>query len=259
MYRLYVDEVGTDDMGDVENDNNRYLSLTGVAMAIDVARATLAPEFDRIKRELFEHDPDDPLVFHRRKIVQRKQAFGILRNQEQAARFDSAMLRIIRTCDYTVITAMIDKFAISGDDHWREQHPYHCLMQILVEQFVRFLEREQSFGEIMPEGRKGKKDVELQHAYEAVRLKGLKDFDPGQIVFRIPPSNLKFRYKQDNIAGLQLADLLAHPSHMYIRRMNDHPVNLGRYAEQVAAILDEAKYFRSSRGQIHGYGIKYLP
>lgn len=41
MYRLHVDEVGTDDLGHLEADEDRYLSLTGIAMEIDKARDDL--------------------------------------------------------------------------------------------------------------------------------------------------------------------------------------------------------------------------
>jgi len=258
-YRLYVDEVGTDDMGDIENDNNRYLSLTGVAMTIEAAREDLVPKFDWIKNNIFEHDPDYPLIFHRRKIVQRKQAFGVLNDPLKADLFDRAMLRIFRKCDYVVITAMIDKLEASKKFRWREKHPYHYLMQIIVEKFARFLERKKAFGEIMPEGRKGKKDEELQNAYADVRSRGNFYFPAEQICYRIPPKNLKFRYKDNNIAGLQLADLLAHPSHMHIRHVSGHSVNLGNYAQQVAIILVQSKYDRSASGNITGYGIKTLP
>jgi hypothetical protein len=43
MYRLYVDEVGTDDMTNLEDDNHRYLSLTGVAMEVSHARDWNSP------------------------------------------------------------------------------------------------------------------------------------------------------------------------------------------------------------------------
>lgn len=259
MYRLYVDEVGTDDMGAVENDDHRYLSLTGVAMTLEAARDDLGPKFNWVKSTIFEHDPDNPIIFHRRKIVQRKESFGALNDLRKADLFDRAMMKIIRQCDYTVITAIIDKLDASKRERWREKHPYHYLMQILVEKFARFLVRKDSFGDIMPEGRKGKKDAALQEAYETVRTQGNYYFPPEQICYRIPSQKLKFRYKQDNVAGLQLADLLAHPSHMYIRSTRGHPVSLGRYARQVATVLVQSKYDRSTTGKIHGYGIKFLP
>jgi hypothetical protein len=259
MYRLYVDEVGTDDMNDLKNDDHRYLSLTGVAMKIEVARDDLTPKFDWVKKTVFDHDPDNPVIFHRKKIVHRKAEFGVLNDKNKADLFDRAMLRIYKQCDYAVITALIDKLDASGKEKWREKHPYHYLMQILVEKFARFLDRNNDFGEVMPEGRKGIKDARLQEAYDAVRKNGNFYFPPEKICYRIPSKQLKFRYKRDNIAGLQLADLLAHPSHMYIRSRQNHPVTLGAYAQSVTTILVTSKYDRSYHGSIMGYGIKYLP
>jgi len=77
---------------------------------------------------------------------------------------------------------------------------------------------------------------------------------------RVPSSNLKFRYKRDNVAGLQLADLLAHPSHMAIRERMGHEVTLGGFCEKVTGFLNGSKYDRSpTSGTIVGYGMKWLP
>jgi hypothetical protein len=259
VYRLYVDEVGTDDMNALEIDDHRYLSLTGVAMRITDARDDLTPKMNWVKKEVFDNDPDSPLIFHRKKIVQRKEQFGILNDPRKADLFDRAMLRIYKKCPYFVITCVIDKLEASTKMIWAEKHPYHYLIQILVEKFARFLIRKDSFGDIMPEGRMGKKDQLLQDAYEHVRNLGNFYFPPEQIRYRIPAKKLKFRYKTDNIAGLQLADLLAHPSHMYVRSTRKHDVRLGDFASRVKDILVSSKYDRSATGTIRGYGIKYLP
>jgi hypothetical protein len=154
---------------------------------------------------------------------------------------------------------MIDKLDAQSKEKWREKHPYHYLMQILVEKYARFLVRMNSKGDIMPEGRKGVKDDRLQEAYSTVRREGLYYFPAEKIRDRIPHDKLKFRYKAENIAGLQLADLLAHPSHMYVRSIRRHPVALGQYAGSVKEILVGSKYDRSDQGKIDGFGIKYLP
>jgi hypothetical protein len=259
MFRLYVDEVGHDDLGDLTNDDNRYLSLTGVAMRIEAARDDLTPKLDWIKGAIFGDDPDTPVILHRRKIVQKKGIFGVLNNPQKLDLFNRAILKVFRQCDYRVITAVIDKLDASQKERWREKHPYHYLMQILTEKFARFLVRMNSHGDIMPEGRMGKKDQRLQEAYDAVRRNGNYYFAPEQICYRIPSDNLKFRYKTDNIAGLQIADLLAHPSHMYVRSTKGHNIRNGKFASLVKDILVETKYDRSDVGTIRGYGIKYLP
>jgi hypothetical protein len=168
-------------------------------------------------------------------------------------------MRLIKSSEYAVITALIDKQWMLRQQHWQKTHPYHYLMEILVEKYVRYLEREGSVGDIMPESR-GKKDGLLQQAYDETRANGTPWVTKAAIAKALPGARLKCRHKRDNIAGLQLCDLLAHPSHINIRRRMKHAVTPGVFALEVATILEEEKYDRSpATGKVVGYGIKYLP
>ncbi|OCP02211.1 MULTISPECIES: DUF3800 domain-containing protein [unclassified Ensifer] len=172
MYRLYVDEVGTDDITHLADDNNRYLSLSGVAMKIVDARDDLTPKFNWIKAAVLEQDPDDPVIFHRTDIVQKKRAFGVLNDPQKRDLFDRGIHRAMSTTPYTVITALIDKLGMVNQPRWQNQHPYHYLMEILLEKYTQFLERVDDIGDVMPEGRKGKKDTALQAEFAQVLQRG---------------------------------------------------------------------------------------
>lgn len=260
MYRLYIDEVGTDDVQSVSEDNERYLSLTGVAMQVNEARDKLAPVLASVKAAVFDHDPDDPIILHRKKIVRSTGSFSCLREQERRDQFDALILAAMADCEYRVITALIDKKAMLAKWRWTNKQPYHYLMEVMVEKYVQFLERKNAIGDIMPEGRLGKKDERLQSAFIKVKAQGTYYVSRDRMKARIPSSNLKFRYKRDNVAGLQLADLLAHPSHMIIRQFMGHEVTLGSFCKQVEALLKSQKYDRSpSTGAVVGYGMKWLP
>lgn len=259
MYRLYVDEVGTDDVTSVDGDNERFLSLTGVAMLTSEARDSLQPRLDALKADIFNHDPDNPIILHRKKIVKMNGPFGALGDNELRARFDGHVLAAMTDCDYRVISALIDKKAMLRKLAWSNKEPYHYLMEVLVEKYVQFLERHNAIGDVMPEARMGKKDERLQAAYMAVRGSGTYFVPPARMHERVPSSQLKFRYKKDNIAGLQLADLLAHPSHIIIREKMGHPVKAGSFCERVKGLLLASKYDRSGTGRITGYGMKWLP
>jgi hypothetical protein len=63
MYRMYLDEVGVEAMKRLDEDNFRYLSLTGVVMKLDHARDYLVPTFDRIKADVLQQDPERRFVF----------------------------------------------------------------------------------------------------------------------------------------------------------------------------------------------------
>ena len=154
MYRLYVDEVGTDDVTSVEADNDRYLSLTGVAMQTDEARDRLKPRFDALKTEIFDHDGDDPLILHRKKIVKMNGPFGCLSDAELRKRFDDHILASMAGCKYHVISALIDKKAMLRKAAWTNKEPYHYLMEVLVEKYVQFLERHNDIGDVMPGARR---------------------------------------------------------------------------------------------------------
>jgi hypothetical protein len=258
-YRLYVDEVGNDDLGHVHQDANRFLSLTGVAMRLDHSRDHCIPRLNALKANIFQHDPEMPIILHRTDIVGRRGPFGILANDQVRANFDAGLLRCMADLEYAVMTAVIDKRGMMQQLHWNNRHPYHYLMEILVEKYAQWLERKQATGDIMPEERKGKKDIELQRAYTSVRTWGTKFVPPQQMRRRLPASQLKFRAKADNVAALQLCDLIAHPSYIHVRDQQGHAVNVGPYAVQVVQILQATKYDRSWDGRIDGYGIKYLP
>lgn len=259
MFRLYLDEVGSDDLGAVERDDHRYLSLTGVISHLDEVRDVLSPALNRLKLQCFDFDPDDGLCLHRYDIVHQKGIFGQLSDDVRRQRFDSELIQFMTVPNYKVLTVMVDKLAMMQQRHWRQQHPYHYLMEIMVEKFAQFLERNNASGDIMPEARQGKKDKALQTAFDEVRVNGTRYVTSDRIARRLRANQLKFRTKKDNVAGLQLCDIIAHPSHMHIRHQNRHAVNLGRFTESVLAILNQSKYDRSNAGQIQGYGTKYFP
>ncbi len=259
MMRLYVDEVGTDGLTHLNTDKNKFLSITGVAMRINIARDDLEPAISRLKAEVFDQDPDSPIILHRSDIMGFKGPFETLRDNSKRKLFDETLLRIMQETEYKVITAFINKEWMLKQTHWMQRHPYHYLMLIIIEKYTKLLERCGETGDIMPESRQSK-DATLQEAYAEIREKGTNFESAKTIQRRIPAKTLKFRTKKDNISGLQLCDLIAHPSHMTIRKIMKHDVTLGNFARKVALILWAMKYDRSPwTGQIKGYGIKHMP
>lgn len=259
MYRMYLDEVGVEAMKRLDDDNFRYLSLTGVIMKVAHARDYLVPALDKIKGEVLDHDPDSPICFHRVDIRNRRGPFECLKDQAVRDEFDRRILQVMSDADYRVMTALIDKQWMTAQQHWQQTHPYHFLMEIIVEKYTHYLRRMNSVGDIMPEARGNNQDKALQREYWTYRMMGTRYADYDQTRSRLPSKNLKFRTKKDNIAGLQLCDLLAHPSHFTIRQNLGHQVHLGQFCEKVSELLVRRKYDRSWNGDPRGYGFKHLP
>lgn len=232
-------------------------------MRIDHARDQLAHKMNWIKSNVLKHDPDDPAILHRNDIIGFKGHFGCLKDDRTHDLFDRAVIRLMKASEYSVITALIDKQWLLKQQHWKNTHPYHYLMEILIEKYVQFLERQGATGDIMPESRggngKGKVDERLQRACDEVRATGTYYVSRERIENAMRGQKLKFRTKKDNIAGLQLCDLIAHPSHYFVRGRMNHAVQPGQFCLKVQEVLENAKYDRSANGIIAGYGIKHLP
>ncbi len=258
-FRMYVDEVGNDDLTNVNDERHRYLSLSGAIFNQDYMRDVFVPTIDKLKREFFRGDPDEKVVFHRKDILQKNGPFKILNDVDTCKEFDAELHNLIRNSDYKLITAVIDKKALLTKSHWVKNHPYHWLMEILIEKYCQFLERHNAIGDLMPEKRHGKPDQSLQIAYESVYENGTRFAAADKIKKHITSSKLKFRAKSDNIAGLELCDLVAHPSYIHVRGCQGHTVNLGEFALKVVHALEELRYDRSPyNGIVKGYGWKYF-
>jgi hypothetical protein len=132
-------------------------------------------------------------------------------------------------------------------------------MTVLLERYVMWLQGVGETGDVMAESRGGREDRKLKDAFERLFRSGTDNVAPEEFAARLTSSQLKVKAKANNIAGLQLADVIAHPSFRatLARRNNEGlPDNFGG---RVGAILEESKYRRSPQGQIWGWGRKWLP
>src|SRR5690606_6818328 len=94
---------------------------------------------------------------------------------------------------------------------WRFD-PYHYCLAVLMERFVFFLDRANSTGDAMAESRGGKEDRRLKDSFEKLVTGGSEFLPTERFMARLTSRQLKVKPKHNNISGLQLADLIAHPS-----------------------------------------------
>lgn len=258
-YRMYIDEVGNSHMGSSGNPNQRYLSLTGVILELQYAGTTAYEAVERLKRRYFESHPDDPVTLHRKDLVNFQNPFHSLRNEATRERFNTELLMLLRELEYTVISVVIDKQEHNERYSIWKFDPYHYCLQVIVERFVQFLTERQALGDVMIESRGGKEDLRLKASFERVFETGTDYLSAQEFLERLTSKQLKVKAKQNNVTGLQLADLLAHPAWRtaLARRLKERlPDNFGR---RVAEILIATKFRRSPNGRIDGWGIKWLP
>ncbi|MBW8016474.1 MAG: DUF3800 domain-containing protein [Planctomycetes bacterium] len=247
-YRIYIDEVGNSDLGSSENPNHRFLSLTGVIVDLKYIATTVHPQMERIKVDFFESHPDDPILFHRKEMLNAKPPFTGFRNSEFRSRFDVALLQLLVNWDYKVITVCIDKLNHKETYTTWRYDPYHYCLKVMLERYIFFLDSVDSQGDVMAESRGGKEDRRLKDSFNGLFVNGTDWIDPGRMQQRLTSSQLKVKNKANNIAGLQLSDLLAHPSRNEILHENNL---LGKefppFGKKVIEILRQKYYRRGER------------
>ena len=258
-YRLYIDEVGNSDLGSSKDPNHRYLSLTGVILDLEYVRTVFQPELESLKQKYFSSHPDEPLTFHRKELVNKKAPFDSLQDPAVETAFNQEFLLLLASWEYSVITVVIDKFQHTQQYQVWRYDPYHYCLKILVERYVLWLQHKNVQGDVLAESRGGKEDMRLKTSFERIYEEGSEWVTPDVIHSHLTSRQLKAKNKANNIAGLQLADLIAYPSYkIALARRNSEaiPQNFGG---KIGSILLKQKYVRGPSNKIDGWGIKWLP
>ena len=215
-YRLYVDESGDHTYKNLDDVNRRYLGLTGIAIESNYYRLEFQPKLEALKQVHFPHNPDDPLILHREELCNHRYAFGVLDNPDNNAAWEQGFEDFVRTTQFELFTIIIDKKKHKERYGGSAFHPYHYCLTCLLERYKGYLFTQHAKGDVLAEGRGGKEDLALKRVYREVWEDGTFYISAQEFQKVLTSKELKVKYKYHNIAGLQLADCLAHPSKMYI-------------------------------------------
>jgi Protein of unknown function (DUF3800) len=260
-FRLFVDEVGNGDLKGAATDPNiRYLSLTGVLTRLDLHDRIIQPQLDTLKTRLFGHTPDMPVVLHRRELVRKEGPFSVLRDPGVESDFNQSILQVLECFPYLAITVMIDKrLHLETYSVWRFD-PYHYCMRCLIERYVMYLRSHSWRGDVMVEARSKTPDKKLKSSFELIYNSGTDNISPAQIQNVLTTKDIQMKPKTANVAGLQIADLIAHPSARAMRLERDGLPPLQDFGGRVVDILLRSRYRRHpTTSQINGFGRKWLP
>jgi len=110
-------------------------------------------------------------------------------------------------------------------------------------------------GDVLAESRGGNEDTQLKEAYKRVYNAGTRYREPEFFQDVLSSKEIKLKLKRNNIAGLQLADIMAHPVKQSILRENKKIPDPGdifgkRICEAVKTKYNKQLYSR----RIEGYG-----
>lgn len=174
-------------------------------------------------------------------------------------------MALFQEAQYTALAVQIDKQAHLARYNVWQFRPYQYCLTVIVERYVSWLKDISAetgkiqIGDVMVEWRGIKPNKYLEESYARLYQKGTNNISAADMQKHLSSSQLKIEKKEANVAGLQLADLLASPSSRYLicRRAGERMT--APFGREVMKILIKHKFRRSARGKIDGYGIKCLP
>ncbi len=211
-YTLYMDESGDHGLQTLNPEFPVFL-LCGVLVE-GAHYELLRTDINTLKAEIWGNRA---VVFHSRDIRKCEKEFVKLLDMNVKQRFYEGLNRIMVERDYTIMASGIrkDKYIsrygrLSGD-------VYELSLSFIIERVVFFLDA-QPYGpkqlNIMMEKRGRLEDRKLDAHFQRLLARGTQYVSGERL--RNYGMNIRFVGKQENINGLQLADLIAYPIARYV-------------------------------------------
>ncbi len=243
MKVLFLDESGDHNLSVVDPSYPIFV-LGGVIMDQDYAEGTLRESLDEFKLEMFG---STDIVLHTSDITRNRNGFEAMKDSGFRSRFFERLNDLMQDLHYSVVACVVRKEEHLNRYGVAALDPYLISLDILVERFCFEVGPVPKGGVIIAESRDSTLDRGLELAWLNLKIQGTRFLRSNVIDSRIAALNL--RAKKDNIAGLQLADLVVSPIGRHVLGKTDH-----KDWEIV-----EGKFRRSRQGRVDGYGLVTLP
>ena len=243
MKILFLDESGDHNLSKIDPQYPLFV-LGGVIVDKEYAEGAMQEAVSDFKQRLFGRDD---LILHTADITRNRNGFERLKDTTFRERFYRELNELMKSLDYRVVACVIRKHAHLSRYGLAAVDPYLLSLDILVERFCMHIGEISKSGMIIAEQRGPTLDRQLELAWLNLRIQGTQYMQAVEIDRRIQA--LTLRGKTENIAGLQLADLVVTPIGRHV---------LGKSIKEDYRII-ESKFRHNWRGEVAGYGLVVLP
>ena len=245
---MFLDESGNHDLRPA-NINPRYpmFVLGGVVVDRAYARTVIEPQMREFK---LQYLGDGDIILHTTDMHRLQNGFEHLVDRDVRRAFYRALNDLIDSWDFKIIACVIKlhdhiaRYGVHAAD------PYMHSLDVVAEQFCNELGRSTDQGFICAEKRNPGLDRQLREAWEAICRDGTDLVSAEEVDRKIVHFTLKD--KKPNIAGMQLADLIATPVGRGVLRLPTKD-------DEVSRRVIKRKFRRGLFGQHRGYGLVVLP
>lgn len=206
-YIAFFDECGDHSLDQIDRDFPLFVLSTAIVERT-VYQEEIIPAMGRLKMRFWNHEG---VNLHSREIRKALGDFSFMQVPQMRAVFLSALSGLMKELPITLFITAVHK-----QDHKQRYgiaatNPYDLALTYTFERVLHFLDGEKEVHlPVTAEARGKNEDNELEAAFYRLMTQGTR-FIPAERFKRLK-CPITFRRKTDNIAGLQIADLCAHPA-----------------------------------------------
>lgn len=202
----------------------------------------------RINELKLKHCSKTDIILRSYDIRKQKADFRFLVDKVKRDSFYEDLNQLISSLNFTIIAAAIDKTRLKNQ-YADPDNPYHLCLRFILERTVMYLGKTKEKIVFRIESRETHNDRKLAEIYENFRKHDHTFFKAPEIQTKI--IDLSFNQKTQNIAGMQVADLVAYPIGKWV---------LNNQQENKSFAIIQPKIHKKPRGlEFLNYGLKIFP
>ncbi|MGP1910669.1 DUF3800 domain-containing protein [Metabacillus sp. JX24] len=199
-YHLFLDEI-------LPSENLDYFCLAGVLLDERTYTKEIIPAVNKIKQEIFG---DTTTILHDAEIRYAKKGsrYEIFKKAETRNTYWKEVKSLLQNHEMFILSASIhekDLFRL----YPTMRDKYFICLQVILENYVNFLERHNGIGNIAIESRNPGQNDQLQSHFHILKANGTLFYEPKVLQKHL--LNISFPLKEDNNIGLQIADMIPNP------------------------------------------------
>ncbi|OGM19418.1 hypothetical protein A2955_03345 [Candidatus Woesebacteria bacterium RIFCSPLOWO2_01_FULL_37_19] len=244
MKVMFLDESGDHSLEKDKIDKSYPMFvLCGCVFDLDDYIASTEPVVNNFKTKYFK---TTKVILRSYDIRKQKKEFSFLVDYKTRLVFMDDLTNLVSSLKFTIIAAAINKVKLISR-YSKPENPYHLCFRFILERASMFLGRSKENILFRAESRETHNDRKLAEIYEHFRSKGNNFISPEEAQRKLV--DLSFNQKTQNIAGHQIADLVAYPIGRWVldSKKENKPFEVIK------------KKFHSKNGQFINYGLKIFP
>ncbi|MFB3897258.1 MAG: DUF3800 domain-containing protein [bacterium] len=233
-YFCFLDEAGDHSLAKIDTDFPVFV-LSVVFCKVSEYYYHINPAVNLFKYRYFNHEG---IILHSRHIRKAIPPFAILQNATVRGSFMNELSQMMAHLNFETILCIIDKAKLLARYGSSANNPYIYAVKVILERLVHPIQnRNIKRIDIIAESRGKKEDDELELEMLRILKSGTEYRNSSNFTIIQQPIFIK---KENNVAGLQIADLVAYPAGRYI--LNPQKQNLAFEIIKTKFLNNSEKY-----------------